>query len=243
MPEVAAIEGVARADLTGGLETRLAVTLDPAKLTSSGVSTQQVVAVLGANNLTLPSGQLPADGSRTPVSTIGRLTSAEEVEALVVGYAGTPPAATPVTIGDLGTVELDSIATTGYGRTNGQPALTLTVSKTSNANTVEVADAVQAKLSEIAARHADVMTVSTVQDLSVFIKESRDGLLREGGLGAIFAVIVDLPVPAQPAGDDRRRDQHPALDPDRAGDHADHRRHDQHHDPGWPRGRRRAGGR
>ena len=110
VPEVAAIEGVARADLTGGLETRLAVTLDPAKLTSSGVSTQQVVAVLGANNLTLPSGQLPADGSRTPVSTIGRLTSAEEVEALVVGYAGTPPAATPVTIGDLGTVELDSIA-------------------------------------------------------------------------------------------------------------------------------------
>ena len=190
VPEVAAIEGVARADLTGGLETRLAVTLDPAKLTSSGVSTQQVVAVLGANNLTLPSGQLPADGSRTPVSTIGRLTSAEEVEALVVGYAGTPPAATPVTIGDLGTVELDSIATTGYGRTNGQPALTLTVSKTSNANTVEVADAVQAKLSEIAARHAGVMTVSTVQDLSVFIKESRDGLLREGGLGAIFAVIV-----------------------------------------------------
>ena len=190
VPEVAAIEGVARADLTGGLETRLAVTLDPAKLTSSGVSTQQVVAVLGANNLTLPSGQLPADGSRTPVSTIGRLTSAEEVEALVVGYVGTPPAATPVTIGDLGTVELDSIATTGYGRTNGQPALTLTVSKTSNANTVEVADAVQAKLSEIAARHAGVMTVSTVQDLSVFIKESRDGLLREGGLGAIFAVIV-----------------------------------------------------
>ena len=190
VPEIAAIEGVARADLTGGLETRLAVTLDPAKLTSSGVSTQQVVAVLGANNLTLPSGQLPADGSRTPVSTIGRLTSAEQVEALVVGYSGTPPAATPVTIGDLGTVELDSIATTGYGRTNGQPALTLTVSKTSNANTVEVADAVQAKLAEIAARHTDVMTVSTVQDLSVFIKESRDGLLREGGLGAIFAVIV-----------------------------------------------------
>ena len=69
-----AIEGVARADLTGGLESRLAVTLDPAKLAASGISTQQIVGVLGANNLTLPSGQLPADGTRTPVSTIGRLT-------------------------------------------------------------------------------------------------------------------------------------------------------------------------
>ncbi len=189
-PEIAAIEGVARADLTGGLETRLAVTLDPAKLAAAGLSTQQVVAVLGANNLTLPSGQLPADGSRIPVSTIGRLATAAEIEALVVGYAGTPPAKTPVTIADVGTVALDAVATTGFGRTNGQPALTLTVSKTSNANTVEVADAVQAKLAEIAARHTDQLTVATVQDLSVFIKESRDGLLREGGLGAVFAIIT-----------------------------------------------------
>ena len=59
----------------------------------------------------------------------------------------------PITLGDLGTVEPAVVATTGYGRTNGEQALTLTVSKTSNANTVDVADAVQAKLAEIAGRH------------------------------------------------------------------------------------------
>ena len=216
LPEISAIDGVARADLTGGLEERLFVTLDPAKLAASGLSTQQVVSILQANNLTIPSGQLPADGSRTAVSTIGRLTSAEEISALVVGYersaattpggqaassapgaSTTPPAPsaapaarTPITLGGLGTVKLESVATTGYGRTNGNPALTLTVSKTSNANTVEVADAVQAKLAEIAARHTTQLTVTTVQDLSVFIKESRDGLLREGGLGAVFAILT-----------------------------------------------------
>jgi hydrophobic/amphiphilic exporter-1 (mainly G- bacteria), HAE1 family len=190
VPEVSAIEGVARADLTGGLETRLFVTLDPDRLAATGISSQQVVGVLTANNLTLPSGQIPADGSRIPVSTIGRLTSADEVASLVVGFSGTPPDATPVTIADLGTVELEDVATTGYGRTNGQPALTLTVSKTSDANTVEVADAVQAKIAEIAAEHAQEMTVTTVQDLSLFIKESRDGLLREGGLGAVFAILT-----------------------------------------------------
>ena len=167
IPEIAAIEGVARADLTGGLTTRLAVTLDPAKLAAAGISSDQVVAILGANNLTLPSGQLPADGSKIPVSTIGRLTTVAEVQGLVVGYSGVPAAAQPrtspapsaatqpsaapgtpkpVTLADLGTVELDEVAVTGYGRTNGQPALTLTVSKTSDANTVEVADAVQTKL-------------------------------------------------------------------------------------------------
>ena len=41
-----------------------------------------------------------------------------------------------------------------------------------------------------ARRHPDQLTVTTVADLSVFIKESRDGLLREGGLGALFAILT-----------------------------------------------------
>ena len=47
-----------------------------------------------------------------------------------------------------------------------------------------------AKLAELGAQHADVVTVTVVSDLSSFIKESRDGLLREGGTGALFAVLT-----------------------------------------------------
>ena len=108
----------------------------------------------------------------------------------VPGRPVAPAAPTPVTIGDLGTVEIQGVATTGYARTNGQPALSLSVSKTSDANTVQVADEVTAKLDELAAQHADTVSVTIVSDLSTFIKESRDGLLREGGLGALFAVLT-----------------------------------------------------
>ena len=87
------------------------------------------------------------------------------------------------------------VPTTGYARTatpedGGQPSLSLSVTKTSTANTVQVADAVTAKLAELGAQHADVVTVTVVSDLSSFIKESRDGLLREGGTGALFAVLT-----------------------------------------------------
>ena len=34
------------------------------------------------------------------------------------------------------------------------------------------------------------MSVTVISDLSTFIKESRDGLLREGGLGALFAILT-----------------------------------------------------
>ena len=265
VPEIQGIEGVARADLTGGLEQRVFITLDPAKLAAASITAQQIVGVLQANNLTVPSGQLPADGSSVPVSTIGTFTSVEQVRDLVVGFQRAPtpgsggataapaapaggatasqapagsaaisspaaaasaaasspapvasgaigspaPAASgaiasppataapvtpvlpkPITIGQLGTVESKAVATTGFGRTNGDQALTITVSKASNANTVDVADAVQAKLAEIGQRHADQLTITTVADQSVFIKELANGLLREGGLGAVFAILT-----------------------------------------------------
>jgi HAE1 family hydrophobic/amphiphilic exporter-1 len=216
VPEVSAIEGVASVDLTGGLETQVLVTLDPDKTAAAGLSVNQIVGILQANNLTFPSGQLPADGQKIPVSTTGAFTSIDEIRNLVVGFSqpttvptqpttdpsqtGTIPtpsaaptqpiAPTPIALGQVASVEAADVATTGYARTDGQPSLTLTVTKTAPANTVTVAESVEATLDEIAAAHPAELTVTVVSDLSTFIKESRDGLLREGGLGAIFAVIT-----------------------------------------------------
>ena len=192
VPELQALDGVASADVTGGLERRLLVTLDPARLANAGVSMQQVVGVLQANNITLPGGQLPGESTKVPVSTIGRLTSVDDVEGLVVGFRQPSPTGqpTPMRLGDLGTIELAEVATTGYAQTNGRPSLGLTVTKTTTANTVEVADAVRATLDEIVARHPGELSVTVVTDASSFITESRDGLLREGGLGAVFAIVT-----------------------------------------------------
>jgi HAE1 family hydrophobic/amphiphilic exporter-1 len=219
-PALLGLEGVGSVDVTGGEEQRVTITLDPEKMAANGITMAQITGVLAANNLTFPSGQVTTEGSRIPVSTIGHIGSVDEVKNLVVGVAmpvgagGAPPtpgtgaqpgasvapvasapAASPVqpkpvTIGDLGTVEIVGVATTGYARTNGQPALSLSVSKSSNANTVSVADAVTAKLDELGQQYKADVSITVVTDMSSFIKESRDGLLREGGLGAVFAVLT-----------------------------------------------------
>lgn len=94
-----------------------------------------------------------------------------------------------VLLGQVATIDVVDVQQSGYARTNGEPSLTLTVSKASGANTVEVADAVNATFAEIMADHPEV-TITTIQDLSIFIKESRDGLVKEGLLGALFAIIT-----------------------------------------------------
>jgi HAE1 family hydrophobic/amphiphilic exporter-1 len=215
VPALQGIEGVATVDLTGGLETRLVVTLDPARLTATGISAAQVNGILTANNLTLPSGQIATNGTNIPVSTIGTLTSIAQIENLVVGVkmptgagtgggtgqgtqpgtqpggaAATPAAPTPILLKDIATVAEVGAPVTGYARTDGVPSLTLTVTKTSNGNTVDVAAAVTQKLDEIGRANAGTVKVTVISDLSVFIKESRDGLLKEGGLGALFAILT-----------------------------------------------------
>ena len=158
------------------------------------VSVRRPSALAGAGGGNPAASGSPAGGSTAAgfanVPDILGLGAA--VRAAVSGAAAAAAAAAPpirVRISDIGSVDVAQVATTGYARTDGEPSLTITVSKNANANTVDVADAVEAKLAEIAALHPELKVV-TVSDLSTFIKESRDGLLREGGLGALFAVLT-----------------------------------------------------
>jgi hydrophobic/amphiphilic exporter-1 (mainly G- bacteria), HAE1 family len=203
LPEVRGIEGVSSADLTGGPTPVVRITLDPASMADNGIALGQVTGLLMANQTAIPSGAIEANGLRLPVSTEHRFASIEEVEGLIVGVRGMGggDAAAgdggllggiplPVTLGSIAAIEQVDVQASGYSRTNGAPSLTLTVSKSAGANTVEVADAAQAAFEDIEARYPEALSIETIQDLSVFIKESRDGLVFKGMVGAIFAILT-----------------------------------------------------
>ncbi len=190
VPELEGISGVASVDVTGGLAEQVTITLDPVALARTGVGVQQIGAALGAANVTFPAGQLSSGDELVPVTVTGEITSVDELRGVVVGVDTSGASPAPVTLGDVADVETAQVATTGYGRINGTPALGLSVSKTTAANTVEVSQAVTAALDEIVARSGIGLKIDVVSDQSDFIIASRDGLLREGGLGALFAVLT-----------------------------------------------------
>nr|MDQ5866765.1 efflux RND transporter permease subunit [Chloroflexota bacterium] len=76
-------------------------------------------------------------------------------------------------------------------RSNGKPSLSVVVYKTQNANTIQVADALNARMDE-AIKALPGSEKAILVDQSTFIKESLDGLIREGVLGALLAIIVIL---------------------------------------------------
>jgi HAE1 family hydrophobic/amphiphilic exporter-1 len=208
VPALESVDGVSTVDLSGAAQERLMVELDPAKLAANNISISQISGVLAANNLVLPAGSLPtttAAGTtiNIPVSAQHQLllNSPNDILSLAVGVK-TPTAGsgstvpTVITLGDLGTAQLVPIYASGYAELNSDPSqqaagssLVLSVSKTSDANTVDVVQAVQAKLAQLQSQSGAFQLV-TVEDLSSFIIESRDSLVREGLLGALFAIIT-----------------------------------------------------
>ena len=87
-----------------------------------------------------PGGATGATGTTPPAGATGTTP----------GAGATAAVPTPVHLGDVATVAVAQVASTGYARTDGQSSMTLSVSKGSDANTVTVADEVNAKIAEIA---------------------------------------------------------------------------------------------
>ena len=96
----------------------------------------------------------------------------------------------PVTLGQIASIEERDVNASGYARTDGQPSLTVSITKRSGANTITVADEVEEVFADVRERHGDVVNVAVIQDQSQFIRESQTGLVQEGLLGALFAVLV-----------------------------------------------------
>jgi HAE1 family hydrophobic/amphiphilic exporter-1 len=103
------------------------------------------------------------------------------------------PAAT--TIADVASVELTDNPVTSISRVNGEPALTITVTKLPAANTVEVSNAVRDLLPELEASLDTTnpgASFTVVFDQAPYIEQSIESLATEGLLGLLFAVIVIL---------------------------------------------------
>lgn len=92
VPALAAIPGVSNVSLTGGEQTQVLVTLNPARMADNNLTQQQIVQVLQANNLLFPVGTLNEAGRSLPLRVTHQYSSTEEIANLVIGIKGANPA-------------------------------------------------------------------------------------------------------------------------------------------------------
>ncbi len=185
LPELSGIEGILQVSVTGDVERQVRVSANPDRMLANGVALPQIAAALSDNNVTLPAGLVFGGGSSLPVKTVHTLGSVEEIRDLVVSA---PPNG-PVLLSDVADVELTDGTPSSISRTNGKPAISVSVVKDAEANTIEVTEAVRAALDGLTDIPPGVEII-IVSDQGPEIQEQIDTLLKEALYGFLFAVGV-----------------------------------------------------
>ena len=124
--------------------------------------------------------------TETSVRTLGKIRKPEEFAEVVVATRGNYQ----VKIKDLGYVEDGAEEIRSQALLNGQPAVTLIVSKQSGQNTVAVAHEIKSRLKDIEPTLPKDYRVQVIGDNSIFIENSLRSIEEHLIVGAILASIV-----------------------------------------------------
>ena len=185
LPDLSGIDGILQVLVTGDVEQQVRVSADPDRMLANGVALPQIAAALSENNVTLPAGLVFGEGGSMPVKTIHTLGSVEEVRNLAV--SSTPSGV--VMLRDVADVELTEGTPASISRTNGKPAINVSIVKEAEANTIEVTEAVREALAGLG-QLPPGLEIVIVSDQGPEIQQQIDTLLSEALYGFLFAVAV-----------------------------------------------------
>jgi len=185
-PRLENISGVGQIRLVGGLKREIRVWVDPEKMRAYNVAVADVAKALREQNVELPAGSVNAGATELSVRTLGRLVDPAQFDEIAVTRRGSYV----VKIRDIGHAEDSEEEPTTAARLNGNPAVTLVVSKQSGENTVATADGVKARLKEIQATLPKDIKIEIINDQSLFIKSAVRSLESHLIEGSILAAVI-----------------------------------------------------
>ena len=107
------------------------------------------------------------------------------------GSTTTTTSTTALRIKDVATVKYENAPVTNIARVNGKQALSISIVKTQDANTVAVSHAVEKLIPELQQKLGKV-EITTVFDQAPYVEKSLENLTTEGLLGLGFAIAVIL---------------------------------------------------
>jgi HAE1 family hydrophobic/amphiphilic exporter-1 len=221
VPKLEDVANVRSVDLAGFAEESITIRLLTDAMAQYGVTTQQVLALLQNNGLTIPAGTV-AEGAQTVAVQLGSpVENIDQLRALPVAYIPPVPGVTPepteedpepepgpptpavtVALSMIADVAFTPEAATSFARLchvpfpeeDGCPdALAISITKTPAGNTVDVSAAVAAVLDDARATLADYnLEASVVYDQAPFISRSIETLGMEGLLGLGACLVVIL---------------------------------------------------
>jgi len=185
-PQLAQVAGVVEVNTIGGFDKQYHVTPDPVRLLQFGISMEDVVQSLNANNNNRGAGYIERNGQQLLVRSPGQLESIADIEAVVVGRQGVDP----VLLRDVAEVAIGKELRTGAATRDGRETVLGTAMMLVGGNSRTVSRDVAQKLEATKASLPDGIKVEAVYDRTTLVDKTIATVQKNLLEGALLVIVV-----------------------------------------------------
>jgi HAE1 family hydrophobic/amphiphilic exporter-1 len=187
-PGLETVEGVGSVSMFGGQSRIVTISLNESLLAANGVSYKQVKDAITARNVSLPVGSVRGEARIMSVRVLGRADTVADIADIQF----TSATGKILRVRDVATVALGLADEDSRARVDGRNAVLFSISKQSGSNTVKVAEAVRREIDTLEQDLPGGISLKIVNDSSVAITRSIQGVEGDILLGAVLAVLIVL---------------------------------------------------
>jgi len=165
---ISMIPGVAQVNVYGSAKYAVRIQMDPNLLASRQIGIDEVAAAVNDQNVNLPTGVLNGPNKTYTVEANGQLDNAASFRRMIITYRN----GAPVHLGDVGQVLDDIQNNKSIAWFRGERGVILAIQRQPGTNTVAVADAVKATMSQLQKQIPASVNMTLMYDRSATIRES-----------------------------------------------------------------------
>ncbi len=182
---ILAVRGVAGTEIVGGLEREIRILLNPLAMEKHGIPLQTVMRRVADENIEQTGGRVTVGRREIIARTVGEFESLDEIRSIaLVGDGGEK-----LYLRDIAEITDSHEDVRVITRFNGYPCVKVSVLKESRANTVEVAQAVQRQLDELAPLLPRGIELGFIENQATYVSGALAGV-RDAAVGAIVLLII-----------------------------------------------------
>ena len=185
--ELLDLKGVAKVQVSGLAEREIWVEVDPVKMNALGITFDQIVLALQVRNLNVPGGNIAFGKTEYLIRSVGEYQSIQEIENTVIK---TSPNGVFVKIKDVAEVNDRREEMPILSRLNGEPSITFSMSKNSEANSIDVINRIKELVENFKINVPDGVEFSYSMDNAVYILRVINILRDNAIIGMILIIVV-----------------------------------------------------
>ena len=184
-----AIPAVSKIRRIGDQKEEIEIGTSSERLAQYSVNPLKVMGALQGRNTPQFAGRVPAEQSKVPINSGGRLQTEDEIRQVMVDVS---PTGQPVYIGDLANVERVYKDPTEYARIGGEQTILLAVEMREGNNIVDFGKTLRTRLKDVQATLPPDVKLDLVADQPQVVSDRIGDFFREFGIAIVAVILVTM---------------------------------------------------